>query len=326
MAYSEFMRGYALSSAGNPAQLEKAVEHLANAVTRDPAFALAHATLSLACATRHYESDPTSSWLDRAEFHCSRALELNPDLPEAHVANAFLLWGPSKNFQHLPAIAELKRALSVQSNLPHAYNRLGTILAHIGLLDHARQMYERGRSFHPDRSVSHSIVQVYLWNCEYDMAWREIEAWRTENPHNKYAINFSPLPAIMTGNWEEAGRLLDEAAKLLPGEPLIISLRGLYFALTGNAEQALQRFAEACACPKSFGHAHHTSYQLACILAVLGREREAFGWLERSVNSGFACWPFFLKDNCLRNLRGLPEFEDLIHSLQAKYPAELGEL
>ncbi|MGH9524021.1 MAG: TPR end-of-group domain-containing protein [Terriglobales bacterium] len=326
MAYSEFMRGYALSSTGDSSQLARAVEHLTTSVTRDPAFSLAHASLSLACATQHYEFDPTSTLLDKAEFHCARALELNPELPEAHVANAFLLWGPSRNFQHLQAIAELKRALSLQSNLPHAYNRLGTILAHIGLLDDARQMYERGRSFHPNRSISHSIVQVYLWNQEYELARRETRAWREENPRNKYAIYFAPLPAMMGGDWDEAKSLLEEAIQVLPGEPLIISLHGLYSALTGNAEEALQRLAQACACPRSFGHAHHTYYQFACILAVLGRVTEAFEWLERSVNTGFACWPFFLKDRCLQSLRSLPEFDALISSLQARYPAELGRL
>lgn len=326
MAYSEFMRGYALSSAGDPSQLDKAVAHLTNAVMRDPAFALAHATLSLAGATRHYEFDPSSSLLDKADFHCARALELNPDLPEAHVANAFLLWGPSRNFQHLQAIAELKRALSLQSNLPHAYNRLGTILAHVGLLDHARAMYERGRSFHPNRTVSHSVVQVYLWEEEYELARREILAWREENPGNKYAIYFAPLPALMSGDWDDAKHLLQEASQLLPGDPLIVSLRGLYSALTGDEPQALQQFAQACTSAKSFGHAHHTYYQLACILAVLGRPTEAFGWLERSVNSGFACWPFFLKDACLKNVRALPEFEILVNSLQAKYSDDLGRL
>ncbi len=135
---------------------------------------------------------------------------------EGHVAKAFLLWGPSKNFQHLEAIAELRRALTLQNNLPHAYNRLGTILAHVGLLDHAREMYERGRSFHPSKAVSHSIVQVYIWNREFDLAREEIEAWRAENPSNKYPIYFAPQPSMMDGDWKEAKRLLDEAMQLLP--------------------------------------------------------------------------------------------------------------
>ena len=326
LAYAEFMRGYRLSSSGHPALLDEAVQHLGNAVTRDPAFSLAHAALSLVCATRHFELDPASVWLEKAEFHCRRALELDPDLPEGHVASAFLLWGPSKNFQHLEAIAELKRALALQSNQPQAYNRLGTILAHIGLLDHAREMYERGRPFHPRKAVSHSIVQVYVWNREYDLAREEIQAWRAENPDNKYPVFFGPQPAMMTGDWKEAKILLDEAVQLLPEEPLIVSLQGVFYALTGKDGKALDCLTKACASPKSFGHAHHSYYQFASILALLGRCEAAFEWLERSVSSGFACWPFFLKDPNLKNLRELQAFEVLVSSLQAKYPDQLGFL
>jgi DNA-binding winged helix-turn-helix (wHTH) protein/TolB-like protein/tetratricopeptide (TPR) repeat protein len=326
LAYAEFMQGYRLGSPGDSATLDKTIQHLTNAVTRDPAFSLAHATLSFVCATRHYEFDPARVWLEKAEFHCQRALELDPDLAEGHVANAFLLWGPSKNFQHLEAITELRRALALQNNLPHAYNRLGTILAHIGLLDHAREMYERGRPFHPKKAVSHSIVQVYIWSREYELAREEIQKWRAENPGNKYPVYFAPQLAMMTGDWKEAKLLLDEAAQLLPDEPLIVSLQGLFYALTGKAKPALECMAQACTSPKSFGHAHHTYYQIACILAVLERREAAFEWLERSVSAGFACWPFFLKDPCLQNLRGLPQFEVLVSSLQAKYPDHLGLL
>jgi tetratricopeptide (TPR) repeat protein len=320
------MQGYRLGSPGDSAMLDEAIQHLTNAVTRDPAFSLAHATLSFVCATRHYEFDPTRMWLEKAEFHCRRALELDPDLPEGHVANAFLLWGPSKNFQHLEAITELRRALALQNNLPHAYNRLGTILAHIGLLEHAREMYERGRPFHPKKAVSHSIVQVYVWKREYELAREEIQEWRAENPGNKYPVYFAPQPAMMTGDWKEAKLLLDEAAQLLPEEPLITSLQGVFYALTGKVKPALECMAQACASPKSFGHAHHTYYQIACILAVLERREPALEWLERSVSTGFACWPFFLKDPCLQNLRSLPQFEVLVSSLQAKYPDHLGLL
>jgi DNA-binding winged helix-turn-helix (wHTH) protein/tetratricopeptide (TPR) repeat protein len=326
LAYAEFMRGYRLSASDDPALVEKAIQHLTNAVTRDPVFALAHATLSLACATRHFEFDPASVWLEKAEFHCQRGLEIDQDLPEGHVARAFLLWGPSKNFQHQEAIAELKRALALQNNLPHAYNRLGTILAHIGLLDHAREMYERGRAFHPQRKVSSSIVQVYVWNQDYELARDEIQAWRAESPSNKYAIYFAPQPAMMKEDWKEAEALMDEALQLLPEDPLIISSQGVLYALTGRNEQALECVTKACASPKSFGHAHHTYYQIACILALVGRRETAFEWLERSVSTGFACWPLFLKDPCLRSLRGLPDFAILVSSLQAKFPDHLGLL
>jgi tetratricopeptide (TPR) repeat protein len=300
LAYAEFIQGYRRSSSGDPKLLEEAARHLMNAVARDPAFALAHAILSYVCAALHFEFDPSRAWLEKAEFHCQRALELDSGLPEGHVAKAYLLWGPSKNFQHIEAIAELNRALALQKNLPHAYNRLGTILAHVGLLDHARTMYERGSAFNPRKSVSHSIVQVYLWGGEYALAREELRNWRAENPAHKYPIYLGSLPAILTGEWKEAKYLLDEAASLLPEEPLIISLQGVLFAATGKSEQALRCMNRACTNPNSFGHAHHTHYQIACILALLERPEAAFGWLERAVDTGFACWPFFKKDPCLR--------------------------
>jgi DNA-binding winged helix-turn-helix (wHTH) protein/tetratricopeptide (TPR) repeat protein len=326
MAYAEFIRGYRLSSSGDPLVLDEAAQHLSNAVARDPVFSLAHATLSLVCATRHFELDPTSEWWEKAEFHCGRALDLDPDLPEGHVARAFLFWGPSRNFQHREAIDELKRALALQNNQPQAYNRLGTILAHIGLLDHAREMYERARPFHPRKTVSHSIAQVYVWNQEYDLAREEIEAWRAENPDNKYPLYFAPLLAMLTGDLNKAKILLDEATQHLPEDALIASLQGVFYAATGNEGKALDCLTTACASPKSFGHAHHSYYQIACLLGLLGRREAAFEWLERSVSNGFACWPFFLKDPYLRNLRDMPAFEVLVSSLQAKYPDHLGLL
>src|SRR5579871_2126585 len=326
MAYAEFMRGYRITASGDASMMDRASYHLTNAITRDPTFALAHATLSFACTTRHFEFDPASMWLEKAEFHCRRALELDANLPEAHVARAFLLWGPSKNFQHLEAIADLKRALTLQKNLPHAYNRLGTILAHIGLLDHAREMFERGRPFRPQKAVSPSIAQVYIWSQEYDLATQQIQIWRAESPRNKYPLYFAPYPAMMTGDWKEAKCLMEESLQLVPNEPLIVSLQGLLHALMGNQDAAIECVTRSCSSPKSFGHAHHTYYQIAGTLALIGRRETAFEWLERSVSTGFACWPFFLKDPCLASLRSLPEFESLITALQAKYPDHLGLL
>jgi tetratricopeptide (TPR) repeat protein len=326
LAYAEFIQGYRRSSSGDPKLLEEAAQPLMNAVARDPAFALAHAVLSFVCAKRHFEFDPSRNWLEKAEFHCQRALDLDAALPEGHLAKSFLLWGPSRNFQHIEAISELKRALTLQKNLPHAYSRLGTILAHIGLLDHSRTMYERGRPFDPRKTISHSIAQVYLWSGEYKLAREELQKWRVDDPANKYAVHFALELAILTGEWEEAKALLGEAASLVQEEPMITALQGVMHASMGESERALLFMNRACTNPKSFGHAHHTYYQIACILSLLNRPEVAFEWLERSVDTGFACWPFFLRDPCLKSLRGHAQFELLVSSLQAKYPDHLGLL
>jgi hypothetical protein len=187
-------------------------------------------------------------------------------------------------------------------------------------------MYERGRPFQPRKAANHSIVQVYLWNRELDLAAEEIKGWRAESLSNKYIGYFAAQHALMSSDWKEAKAQLDEEIQIFPEEPLIVSLMGVYWALTGKGEQALGCVTRACSSAKSFGHAHHMEYQIASIFSLLGRCDVAFEWLDRAVNHGFACWPFFLKDTCLKNLRSLPEFETLVSSLQAKYPDHLGLL
>jgi hypothetical protein len=49
-------------------------------------------------------------------------------------------------------------------------------------------------------------------------------------------------------------------------------------SITGDIELDFGRYELRR--PKSFGHAHHTYYQIACILAVLGKHQAVFEWLE----------------------------------------------
>jgi len=73
--------------------------------------------------------------------------------------------------------------------------------------------------------------------------------------------------------------------------------------------------------PITFGHAHHTYYQVACVYAVLGETDKAMAWLERSVDTGNPCWPFFRLDPHLENLRHEDTFTRLVAELEHKYTA-----
>jgi hypothetical protein len=104
-AYDEFMSGLRESYADRPETLQSAIEHLSRAIEGDAEFALAHATLSHVSRIMDFSLDPQRTWLEKAEHHCRRALTLDPALPEGHLARAWILWSPAKNFQHADAIA-----------------------------------------------------------------------------------------------------------------------------------------------------------------------------------------------------------------------------
>src|SRR5205807_1500342 len=84
--------------------------------------------------------------------------------------DAFMLWSQANGFQHREGILHLQTGLALQSNLPHAHNRLGTIYVHVGLLPEAAAMYQKGRRLDPRNQAAHGIAQVYVWGGEYDLA------------------------------------------------------------------------------------------------------------------------------------------------------------
>jgi DNA-binding winged helix-turn-helix (wHTH) protein/tetratricopeptide (TPR) repeat protein len=318
-AQEAFLKGLRDSYSQDSDGLDRALRELAQAIELDPEFALAHATLSYVYSGKYFAFDSRRIWLEKAEFHCRRALELDPDLPEGHVANAYILWSQAKNFQHLEAISEIQKALALQPNLDHAYNRLGNICAHIGRLRESRNAYEKAQRINPQNLSNHNIVYAYLWGGDWEHARQEIELWLAENPANKMALWLRPQPALLTGDLECARSQLASAVERFPTEPLILSLRGLLHARNGEGEQALGYVRRACESPRSFGHSHHSHYQIACTYSVLGEKQKAFDWLERSVDGGFACWPFFRLDPNLKNLQGLPEFRTIVDDLETKF-------
>ncbi len=318
-AYGQFLEGLRESYSEDLESLNKAIAALDRAIAADPQFALAHATLSYVCTGKYFRFEPRRTWIDRAEFHCKRGLELNPELPEAHLAKAYILWSQAKNFQHVEAIAEIQRALALQPNLDHAHNRLGTICVHIGRLKEARRAYEKARVVNSQNLSNHTIAQCYLWDGDLDRAEWELDAWARENPASEYMLWFRPQPALLRGDLDSAKKHVASALARLPDEPLIISLNAVLHAFQQDPAAALNCVHQACESPRSFGHTHHTHYQIACTYALLGKTGKALEWLERTIDGGFACWPLFQRDPCLKTLHDSLEFHATVNRLEEEF-------
>jgi predicted Zn-dependent protease len=129
------------------------------------------------------------------------------------------------------------------------------------------------------------------------------------------------LSPLYSGNLDLAEEHLATAVEQLPDEPLLVSLQGMLHARRNRTGPALECVRRALDSPRSFGHTHHTYYQIACVFGVLGDAQKAMAWLERTADTGFPCWPFFKRDPHLENLRELPVFEKLVADLEHKYSA-----
>jgi tetratricopeptide (TPR) repeat protein len=317
-AYNEFMAGLRESCAEQPGILESAAGHLSAAVERDPEFALAHAWLSYVSTDLYFSFDPRPARLEQAEYHCRRALTLDPALPEAHLARAFILWSPAKNFQHLEALEALQQVLAVQPNLERAHNRVAGICVHIGRFEEARVAHSLAQRSNP-KTRSSNLEFLALYSGDFKSAEELGNVWLRERPGAKYALFFHPQPPLLSGDLDLAEWRLAVALKELGDEPLITSLQALLHARRNQSDSALTYVRRTLDSPRSFGHTHHTYYQLACVYAVLGDKSSAMAWLERSVETGFACWPFFRVDPTLENLRGESTFKQLVSHLEHTY-------
>ena len=317
-AYREFMAGLRESYSDRQDNLRSAAEHLSKAVQLDAEFALAHATLSFVAMQMHFHFDPQRAWLQRAEESCRRALELDAALPEGHLARAWILWSPAKSFQHAEAIAALEQVLAARPNLERAHNRMSGICAHIGRLPESRIAHEHARLANP-RTRTGNLEFFYIYSGELALAEEATAAWVRERPGNLFALYASLLPPLLSGDLDLAEQRLTMGLKQAPEEPLIISVQGIVHARKHETVLALQCVQRALDSPRSFGHTHHSYYQIACVYAVLGEKDKAMAWLERSVASGFACWPFFRADPYLENMREEPAFKRLVADLEQTY-------
>jgi serine/threonine protein kinase len=319
-AYNEFMLGITESYFDKEETLRSAVQHLSRAVKLDPEFALAHATLSYVAMHLQFEFDPQRTWVERAEHHCRCALTLDPLLAEGHLARAFILWSPAKNFQHAEAISELEQVLATQPNLERAHNKMSSICVHIGRLAEGRAAYELAQRSNP-KTRSNNLEFLHLYSGQFAVAEEAAEAWIREKPGSVYARWFHAQPPLMSGDLDLAEQRLAAALDQLPHEPLIISLQGMLHARRSQADLALQSTRRALDSPRSFGHTHHTYYQIACTYAVLRETDTALAWLERSAETGFPCWAFFRVDPHLETLRDEPRFQRLVTDLEREYTA-----
>jgi eukaryotic-like serine/threonine-protein kinase len=317
-AYGEFMTGLRESYADSLEALQSAAQHLSTSVERDPDFALAHAWLSYVSTQMHFDFDAQRIWLEKAERHCQRALILDPDLPEAHWARAAILWSPAKNFQHAEAIAALERVLEARPNFDRAHNRMAAICWHIGRFAEARVAHEHALKSNP-RNQSHNLEFIDLYSGDFARAKEAGEAWFRKSPGNKNALWYSAKALLMTGDLDAAGHRLAVALEKYPDEPLLISLQGMLHARRGQVGSASDCVRKALDFPISFGHAHHTYHHLASIYSVLGETEKAMAWLEKSVDTGNPCWPFFRIDPHLKNLRPEPRFQQLVAALEREF-------
>ena len=322
VAYDYFLRGkYYLGRQTKDDNL-KAIEMLDKAVATDSNFAAAHAELAQACVWRLFLFAPEERNLEEKAFVAvEKALSLDPDLAEAHLARGRLLWTPSNNFPHDKAIQEYRRAINLNPSLDEAHHQLALVYSHVGLLEEAQQELEQTLIINPSNHLArYRVGETMLFQCRYEQA---LTVLRKVPPEVNPALVGHQIAYVLfsLGKKQEASETVKEFLKKYPEDNrgLLTSLEAVLAASDGQESVAEDKIKLAIDKGKGFGHFHHTAYFIACAYALMKKPDQAIKWLEQAADEGFPCYPLFERDLNLSNLRQDERFITLLTKLKQQW-------
>lgn len=213
-------------------------------------------------------------------------------------------------FPHEKAAADYHRAIATNPNLAGAHAALASLYYHVGLLDESLAEYAKALKIDPyDLDSLYRIPRIHLYQAKYALALSEFDA----TP--KFADDFlKPIALDHLGRREEALAMAEHHSLKNPTHSVaeesadVASTLAVLRAARGDSAGAERWVRVAVEKGQGHSHFHHASYNVATAFALLGKNSEAVGWLEKTATMGMPCYPLFENDPYLNGLRKDPEF------------------
>ena len=226
-AQEAFMRGRYAQSQGTVEGYQEAVGHFQDAVSLDPEFAAAHASLAGAELMRGLAApDVHEMDLPEARQHATRALELDEDLPEAHEVLAMIDGEMARNVGEMrasgiqilaPDDAPPVVAVVVADSVPTTALRVGTGPPHpVREVEEGEERLVTSFVFTPDSAAW--IVGVTEIGQQLRQAWAtfsetQVREGRNQNP--KWLIQ-TARQLRLAGHGDAAEAMLEEFSQSSP--------------------------------------------------------------------------------------------------------------
>ena len=181
-AYLAFVEAHDLSCAyEDPAKLKQSEQLYQRAVDLDPNFALALARYSQLESWMARDTDRAPEHREKARTLAERALELQPDLPEAHLGSRYSYYWGDNNYG-----AALKEFEIAQRGLPNeseVYLAIGAIQRRQGKWAESTANLEKAASLNPkDTWPLQNLTFNYAMQRNFDAANKTIDRALQINP------------------------------------------------------------------------------------------------------------------------------------------------
>lgn len=278
-AYRLYLKGRGFL-VGNQQEMDKGVDCFRQAVARAPDYAMAHAGLAEAYTTQAYlRAADRAEALAKARAAVNRALELDPELAEAHAALGLIRfyfewdWGG--------ADSAFRRALELNAGSGAVLQEYGNFLAAMRRLDEGLAHSREAARLDPlSVGPAHDVAINALLRGDFERAAAGFRHAIDVDPNWTWGYVKLARTLSRQGRCEDAFAQAEIAERRIAGgaAPLSWSWLGVTYAACGDAARARQKLDQLHALnakqyvdPVTFAQIH----------GALGEMDEALLWYER---------------------------------------------
>jgi serine/threonine protein kinase/Flp pilus assembly protein TadD len=279
-AYDYYLRGRQFFHQFRRKGFDFARQMFARAIVIDPHYARAYAGVADCCSFLYMYWDSVDDNLNEAEAASRKALELDPELAEAHAAGG-LAFALKKDF--VQAQREFEAAIRLDPKLYEAYYFYARTSFQSGDLAKAAALYEQASRLNPDDYQAVSLLVPV-----YHGLGRPAEAAATE---------------------KRSLLLIEKHTENHPDDPRALYLGAGILARIGDHAKSYDWARRALAIDPE-----ETSilYNVACVYALLGKTEDALQCLGKVMEHGTFFKNWAAKDSDLDSLRFDPRFHALL--------------
>jgi TolB-like protein/Flp pilus assembly protein TadD len=277
-AYENYLIGLHYYNKDTEADLLQAIDYYKKAADQDPEFALAYTGIAMAYISLIWKNWLPEDVYPKAREAAIKALEINDQLSEAHVALASVKLYYDWHLKE--AEKELNQAISLNPNNSGAYNVYSTLLDISCRFEEALEKYKQAMALNPNSEEMRFIYGFKLYRAfAVDSAILIMKKGVENDPLNAFKHYFLGYIYLQDGNYKRAIEELERAVELDPIPQPYYFYLGIAYNKAGRPDETKKILDKLNILEKKN---RKVSLGKAILLAELGETDKAIYWLKKA--------------------------------------------